>query len=131
MLPRKFISFLCLENESNEQKKSNTEETENFPDLPRRSEPDGECSDGSESLAKRRIELEVMPVCEIRKESAGGVDVTNLPNAAERAQYVGHDESQIIVSHLRGESLEGLDESGLRQLVENVPEPFETGLEEE
>ena len=37
------------------------------------------------------------------------------------------------MSHLLGESLEGLDESGLRQLIENVPEPepFETGLEEE
>ena len=131
MLPRKFISFHCLENESNEQKESNTERTENFPDLPRRSESDGECSDGGESPEKRLVELEVMPVCEVRKESAEGVDVTNLPNAAERFQYVSHDESQIIVSHLLGESLEGLDESGLRQLIESVPEPFETGLEEE
>ena len=131
MFPRKFISFHCLENESNEQKESNTEGTENFPDLPRRNESDGECSDGGESPEKRLVELEVMPVCEIRKESAEGFDVTNLPNTAERVQYVSHDESQIIVSHLLGESLEGLDESGLRQLNENVPEPFETGLEEE
>ena len=131
MLPQKFISFRCLENESNEQKESKTEGTENFPDLPRRSQTDGECSDGSESPEKRLVELEVMPVCEIRKESADGVDVTNLPNAAERVQYVSHDESQIIVSHLLGECLEGLDESGLRQLIENVPEPFETGLGEE
>ena len=33
-LPRKFISFHCLENESNELKDGNTEGTENFPDLP-------------------------------------------------------------------------------------------------
>ena len=131
MFPRKFISFHCLENESNEQKESNTEGTENFPDLPRRSESDGECSDGSESPNKRLVELEVLPVCEIRKESAGGVGVTNLPNAAESIQYVSHDESQIIVSHLLGENLEVLDESGLGQLIENVPETFETGLEEE
>ena len=52
-----------------------------------------------------------MPVCEIRKESVEGVDVTNLPNAAERVQDVSHDQSQIIVSLLLGESLEGLDES--------------------
>ena len=35
------------------------------------------------------------------------------------------------MSHLLGESLEVLDESGLRQLIENVPVQFETGLEEE
>ena len=125
-LPRKFISFLCLENESNEQKESNTEGIENFPDLPRRSESDAEYSDDGESPEKRIVELELMPVCEIRKESVEGVDVTNLPNVAESVQDVSHDES-----HLLGGSLEGLDESGLRQLIENVPEQFGTGLEEE
>ena len=37
-LPRKFISFHCLENESDVPKGHNTEETENYPDLPQRSE---------------------------------------------------------------------------------------------
>ena len=37
-LPRKFISFHCLENESNVPKDHNTEGTENYPDLPQRSE---------------------------------------------------------------------------------------------
>ena len=37
-LPRKFISFHCLENESNVPKDHNTEGTENFPDLPQISE---------------------------------------------------------------------------------------------
>ena len=37
-LPRKFISFPCLENESNVPKDHNTEETENYPGLPQRSE---------------------------------------------------------------------------------------------
>ena len=37
-MPRKFISFHCLANESNEQKDSNIEGTENFPGLPQRSE---------------------------------------------------------------------------------------------
>ena len=62
MLPGKFISFHCLENESNEQKESKTEGTENFPDLPRRSELDAECSDGGESPEKRLVDLEVMPL---------------------------------------------------------------------
>ena len=37
-LPRKFISFHCLENESDVPKDHNTEEIENYPDLPQRSE---------------------------------------------------------------------------------------------
>ena len=45
-------------------------------------------------------------------------------------QGVSHDESQIIVSHLLGESLEVLDESGLRQLIENVPVESGSGLDE-
>ena len=72
-----------------------------------------------------------MPVCEIRKESAEGVVVPNLPNVVEIMQGVSHDESQIIVSHLLGESLGVLDDSGLRQLIENVPVEFGSGLVEE
>ena len=37
-LPRKFISFHCLENESNVPKDLNTEESENYADLSQRSE---------------------------------------------------------------------------------------------
>ena len=37
-LPRKFISFHCLENECNVPKDHNTEGTENYPDLPQNSE---------------------------------------------------------------------------------------------
>ena len=37
-LPRKFVSFHCLENESNVPKDRNTEGTENYPGLPQRSE---------------------------------------------------------------------------------------------
>ena len=131
MLPRKFFSFHCIENESNELNDSKTEGTENFPDIPRRSESDAECSDGGESPEKRLVDLEVMPVCEIRKEAAEGVIVPNLPNVVEGVQGDSHDESQIIVSHLLGEGLEVLDDSGLRQLIENVPVEFGIGLEEE
>ena len=50
-------------------------------------------------------------------------------------QDVSHDESQIIVSHLLGECLEvlgeSLDDSGLRQMIQNDPVDFGTGLEEE
>ena len=131
MLPRKFISFHCLQNESNETQESNTEGTENFLDLPRGSESDVECSVGGESREKRLIDLEVVPVCEFCQESTEGVDVPNLPNVVESVQGDSHDETHIIVSHLLGESLEVLDDSGLRQLIENVPVHCETGIEEE
>ena len=112
MLPRKFISFHCLENESNEPQESNTEGTEKFPALPQRSESDVESSVGGESPEKRLTDLEVGPVYEIRQESTEGVDVPNLPNVVESVQNVSHHESQITVSHLLGESLEVLDDSG-------------------
>ena len=83
MLPGKYISFHCLENESKELKESNTEGTENFPDLPQRSESDVECSVGGESPEKRLADLEVTPVCEMRKESTEGVVVPNFPNVVE------------------------------------------------
>ena len=129
-MPRIFISYHCLENESYELKASNTEDIENFPALPQRSELVVECS-GGESPEKRLVDLQVMSVCEIRKESTEGVVVPNLPNVVESLQDVSHDESQIIVSHLLDGSLEMLDDSGLRQLMENVPVEFGTGLEAE
>ena len=131
MLPRKFFSFHCLENESNELKESNTEETEKFPDLPRRRVSDVVCSDGGESPDKKLADLKVMPVYEIRKESTERVAVANLPNVVESVGDVSHDESQIFLSHLLGECLEVLDDTGLRQLNGNIPEEFGTGLEEE
>ena len=72
-----------------------------------------------------------MSVFEIRRESSEGVVVPDLPNVVESKEDVGHHESQIIVSLLLGESLEVLDDSGLRQLFDNVPVEFGTRLEEE
>ena len=112
-------------------KESSTEGTENFADLTRRSVSDVECSDSGESPEKRLADLEIMPVCEICKESTEGVVVPNFPKVVESVGDVSHDESQLIVSHLLGEGLEVLDNSRLRQLIENVTVEFGTGLEEE
>ena len=48
------------------------------------------CSVGGES-SEKGVDLEVMPVCEIRKESAGGVVVPNFPNVVESMQGVSQD----------------------------------------
>ena len=130
VLPRKFSSFHCFENETNEQKESNTEGTENFPDLPRRSESDAECSDGGESPKKRLVDLEVMPVCGICKESAEGVVVPNLTIVVESVEEDSRDDSHIVKSHLLGESLEVLDDSQLQRLIKNAPGESTMVLEE-
>ena len=71
-----------------------------------------ECTGGGESPEKKIVELEVMPVCEVCMESAEGVVVPNLPDAVESVEDDDRYESQIIVSHLIGESLGVLDDSG-------------------
>ena len=64
-LPRGHLSFHCLENESNELKNSNTEGTENFPDLPRASEAETVIvTDTETSLTKSLIVLHVAAVGE-------------------------------------------------------------------
>ena len=69
-LPRKFISFHCLENEYNELTDSNPEGVENFPELPQRIESDVGCVSSHESPEKRIVDSQVMPVGEVHKESA-------------------------------------------------------------
>ena len=121
-LRRKSISFHCLENESSELRESITEGAENYPDLPQISKSDVECSGGGdgESPEKKLVDLEVMPVVRSPQGVYEGIVLPILPNVVESVRDDSHDESQIIVSHLLGESLDVLDDSGLRQLIENV-----------
>ena len=60
-LSDKLISFHCLKKESNEPKDSNTESTENYPDLPQRSETEIVVMEGTEtSPTKSLAELQVV-----------------------------------------------------------------------
>ena len=54
-LPRKFISFHCLGNEYNVPKGHNTEETENYPDLPQRSEVEIVVIEETETYASKSL----------------------------------------------------------------------------
>ena len=72
-----------------------------------------------------------MPVGEVHMESAERVIVPNLINVVESVQDDTRDDSHIIMSHLLGEGLDVLDDSELRQLIENAPVEFGTVLEEE
>ena len=53
--PRKFISFHCLENESNEVRDSNTDGTENFPDLSQKSEAEIVVSEETETSPTKSL----------------------------------------------------------------------------
>ena len=130
-MTRKFFSFVCLDNESNKLKRSKTEGTEYFPELPQRSESDVECGGGYESSEKRVVYLQVMPVGEVHVEPTDRFNVPNLTNVVENVKDHSRDDSDIIVSHLLSESLDVLDDSRLQQLLENAPVGFVTELEEE
>ena len=71
-----------------------------------------------------------MPVGEVHMESAESVKVNKLTNIVESVQSVGRDNGNTIVSHSLVESLDVLDDSGLRQLIENAQAEFGTVLEE-
>ena len=74
-LPRKFISFHCLENESNVPIDHNTEEIENYPGLPQRSEVDIEVIEKTEtSPTKILAVLQVTGGKETMVEERGDVN---------------------------------------------------------
>ena len=90
-----------------------------------------ECGRGHGCPEKRIVDLQVVPVGDGQMESAERVNVHSLTNVVENVQGDSRADSQIIVSHLLGESLDVLDDSGLRQLFENAPVEFGTVLEGE
>ena len=53
-LPRKFLSFYCLEAEPNELRDSNAEETESYPELPQRSESEIVVIEGTETFSDKK-----------------------------------------------------------------------------
>ena len=64
-------------------------------------------------------------------ESAKRINIPSLTNIGESVEGDGCDDSHTLVSPLLGESLDVLDDSGLRQLIENAQVEFATRLEEE
>ena len=64
-------------------------------------------------------------------ESVERINVPDLSNIVERFQGDSRADSDNILSHLLDERLDVLHDSGLRQLIENAPAEFRTGLDEE
>ena len=62
--------------------------------------------------------MQIMPLDEVYMESAEKVNVQKLTDTVESVQVDNRDDNLIIINHLLGESLDVLDDSRLRQLIE-------------
>ena len=92
-LPRKIISFHCLENESNEQKESITEGNENFPDLPQGSESDIVVVEETETSPRKSLAvLQVAGGKERMVEETGNTNRESLIVSSEECLLSSSDE---------------------------------------
>ena len=92
-LPRKFMSFHCLENESNVPKDHNTEGTENYPDLPQGSEVETVVNEETEtSPTKRLAVLQVTVGKKTMSEERGNVDKECLIVGSQECLLSSNDE---------------------------------------
>ena len=98
-IPRKFFSFHCLENESNALKDSNTEGTENYPDLPRRSESKFVVIEETETSPSKS--LAVLHVAKGKEAMVGATEDTN-----KESVIVGGEEFLLSSSGEGSEALE-------------------------
>ena len=92
-LPRKFISFHCLENESDVPKDHNTGGTENYPDLPQRSEVEIVVIEETEtSPTKSLAVLQVTGGKKTMSEERGDVDKKCLIVGSQKCLLSSSDE---------------------------------------
>ena len=121
-LPRKFISFHCLENESNEVKERNTERTENFPDLPQRSESEITIIDETETSPTKS--LAVLQVAGAKEPTVRGDEDKNkkrvIIGSHECLMLTSDDGSEGFERFLR-DKLDSLSGEGLEGIVEVDP----------
>ena len=113
-LPRKFISFHCLENESNVPKGHNTEETENYPDLPQRSEVEIVVIEETEtSLSKSFAVLQVTGGRKTMIEERGNVDKENFAVVNQECLLSSSEEGSEGLEKFLRDKLESLGCDGI------------------
>ena len=99
LLPRKFISFRCLENKSYELRESITEGTENYPDLHQRSESEVVVTEETETSPTKSL-----AVLQVAGGKAAAVGETE--DASRKCVIVGSQECLLLNSHEGSEGLE-------------------------
>ena len=120
-LPRKFISFHCLENESNVPKDHNTEGTENYPDLPQRSVVEIVVIEETEtSPTKSLVVLQVTGGRETLSEERGNVDKDLIVGSQECLLSSSDEGSEGLEKFLR-DKLESLGGDGIENIAEVDP----------
>ena len=121
-LPRKFISFHCLENESNVPKSYNTEETENYPDLPQRSEVEIVVIEETEtSPSKKLAALQVTSGKKTMVEERGNVDKESFAVVSQECLLSSSDEGSERLEKFLRDKLESLGGDGIENIAEVDP----------
>ena len=118
-LPRKFISFHCLENESNVPKDHNTEGTENYPDLPQRSEVEIVVKEKTEtSPSKSLAVLQVTGGKEAMVEERGIANEGCLVVGSQECLLSSNDEGSEGLEKILRDKLESFGGEGIENIVE-------------
>ena len=121
-LPRKFISFHCLENESNVPKDHNTEGTENYPDLPQRSEVEIVVIEETEtSPTKSLAVLQVTGDKQTMGEERGNVDNESFAVVNQECLLSSSDEGSEGLEKFLRDKLESLGGDGIESIAEVDP----------
>ena len=121
-LPRKFISFHCLENESDVPKGHNTEETENYPDLPQRSEVEIVVIEETEtSPSKSLAVLQVTGGKKTMVEERGNVDKESFAVVSQECLLSSSDEGSEGLEKFLRDKLESLGVDGIENIAEVDP----------
>ena len=121
-LPRKFISFHCLENESDVPKGHNTEETENYPDLPQRSEIEVVVIEETEtSPSKSLAVLQVTGGKKTMVEERGNVDKESFAVVSQECLLSSSDEGSEGLEKFLRDKLETLGGDGIQKIAEVDP----------
>ena len=120
-LPRKFISFHCLENESNVPKDHNTEGTENYPDLPQRSSVEIVVIEETEtSPTKSLAVLQVKSGNETMAEGGGSVNKESLVVGSQECLLSSSDEGSEGLEKFLRDKLESFGGEGIENIVEVI-----------
>ena len=121
-LPRKFISFHCLENESNVPKDRDTEETENYSDLPQRSEVDIVVIEETEtSPSKSLAVLQVTGGKKTMVEEGVNVNAESLVVGSQECLLSSSDEGSEGLEKFLRDKLESIGGDGIENIAEVDP----------
>ena len=121
-LRRKFISFHRLENESDVPKGHNTEETENYPDLPQRSLVEIVVIEETEtSPSKKLAVLQVTSGKKTMVEERGKVDKESFAVGSQECLLSNSDEGTEGLEKFLRDKLESLGGDGIENIAEVDP----------